>query len=345
MVSLNEHRCPQAGKPVVVEPSFEVIASTAANKLRAKRGCKSVRLFVATKLGSEWVGSELQRTDDAASAVCEGAFICLSSGEDFFGSPPPPPPSADDVPPAGDASSEAAPPPSPPADKAWLACSYAPERCGTERETLVKYVGPKYAKNAKKYGPEPPSPPAAAPTGTSAPGADEIIVAARDGFVFFWLANHPFSNWHASALTLDGVRYSCVEQAYMAAKAARFGDDATRAQILRAATPKQQKALGRAVRGFKPGPWRIVARREMFRAVLAKVRGSCAEVVQRHEQHRERMRPPPRPPATARSPAARCEYEWIRCPRASTHCLVRTGCHNGRIRFGSLSRALASTHH
>ena len=51
-------------------------------------------------------------------------------------------------------------------------------------------------------------------------------------------------------MRLDDVVYRSSEQAYMAAKARHFGDEATLALILRAKTAKRQKALGRAVRGY-----------------------------------------------------------------------------------------------
>uniref|UniRef100_A0A7S3Z9B3 NADAR domain-containing protein n=1 Tax=Lotharella globosa TaxID=91324 RepID=A0A7S3Z9B3_9EUKA len=66
----------------------------------------------------------------------------------------------------------------------------------------------------------------------------------------------PFSQWHISSFRVDGVTYNCCEQYMMAEKARLFKDDDMHELILRATAPRQQKALGRGVRGFKEHTWK-----------------------------------------------------------------------------------------
>lgn len=84
-------------------------------------------------------------------------------------------------------------------------------------------------------------------------------------FLFFWdhaaprgapgLRQH-LSQWSATTpFALDGVAYATAEHFLMAAKAALFGDEATRQLILHAATPGEAKALGREVQGFDEAVW------------------------------------------------------------------------------------------
>ncbi len=75
----------------------------------------------------------------------------------------------------------------------------------------------------------------------------------RDGYALFW-GQWP-SNWQVSFMTVDGVQYNCVEQYMMAEKAKFFGDEGTRSRILASGEPKEQKALGRLVKGFDEATW------------------------------------------------------------------------------------------
>jgi len=77
-------------------------------------------------------------------------------------------------------------------------------------------------------------------------------------FTFFWAG--PFSQWHRSPFTLDGQVYVTAEQYMMAEKARLFGDEETLERILATSNAREQKALGRRVRGFETGAWNAVAR-------------------------------------------------------------------------------------
>ena len=66
---------------------------------------------------------------------------------------------------------------------------------------------------------------------------------------------HVLSQWFEVPFEMDAVRYASAEHAMMAGKARLFGDDATLAKILVAATPGEAKALGREVRGYVDTTW------------------------------------------------------------------------------------------
>ena len=87
-------------------------------------------------------------------------------------------------------------------------------------------------------------------------------------FTFFW--SGPFSQWHRSPFTLDGQIYVTAEQYMMAEKARLFSDSEALQRILATSEPRQQKALGRRVRGFEADRWQAVARNIVFRGNRAK---------------------------------------------------------------------------
>lgn len=92
----------------------------------------------------------------------------------------------------------------------------------------------------------------------------------RDGFALFW-GQWP-SNWEASPMNIDGVRYNCVEQYMMAEKARVFGDEAVRAKILASPHPKAQKEFGRKVRGYVDETWAAVRYAVVLRGTVEKYR-------------------------------------------------------------------------
>lgn len=91
--------------------------------------------------------------------------------------------------------------------------------------------------------------------------------AAPDLFLFY---TGPFSQWHRSPFVVGGVAFNCTEQFMMYNKALLFGDNETAAQILMAATPRQQKSLGRRVQGFNDRTWNLFKEGVVFTANLAK---------------------------------------------------------------------------
>ena len=87
-------------------------------------------------------------------------------------------------------------------------------------------------------------------------------------FTFFW--SGPFSQWHRSPFTLDGQIYVTAEQHMMAEKARLFGDEEILHRILATREPREQKALGRRVRGFDIERWEMSARDIVYRGNRAK---------------------------------------------------------------------------
>jgi ribA/ribD-fused uncharacterized protein len=82
-------------------------------------------------------------------------------------------------------------------------------------------------------------------------------------YVFFWghqrsrhgVSASCFSQWFEAEFVVDGQRYATAEHFMMAEKAALFGDQDIRAQVLTAPTPNAAKALGRNMRGFNEHDW------------------------------------------------------------------------------------------
>jgi ribA/ribD-fused uncharacterized protein len=90
-----------------------------------------------------------------------------------------------------------------------------------------------------------------------------IAASASPSFLFFWLPTHDrsapdkgcLSQWHEVLFTVEGRRYPTAEHFMMAHKAALFGNEAVRTQILRAPTLNQVKKLGRQVANFDEATW------------------------------------------------------------------------------------------
>lgn len=82
-------------------------------------------------------------------------------------------------------------------------------------------------------------------------------------FVFFWghrrsktgVTTSCFSQWYEAPFVVDGERYATAEHFMMAHKAALFGDESNRVQVLAAHDPGAAKALGRKVQGFDEAIW------------------------------------------------------------------------------------------
>lgn len=89
-----------------------------------------------------------------------------------------------------------------------------------------------------------------------------------ESFHFFW--SGPFSQWHPSPFTIDGVAYNCAEQYMMAEKARMFGDEVRESLIMANGSPDVQKRLGREVIGFDDARWKKDARAIVKRGNIAK---------------------------------------------------------------------------
>lgn len=96
--------------------------------------------------------------------------------------------------------------------------------------------------------------------------SEEVVL--KDNFVLFW-GGYP-SNWYPSTFTVDGVRYNCMEQYMMAEKARLFGARLTLKQIMRTASPKVQKQLGRSIPNYDDSRWAKVRFDVVLKGTLEK---------------------------------------------------------------------------
>ncbi|KMQ81065.1 hypothetical protein BPMI_03207 [Candidatus Burkholderia pumila] len=79
-------------------------------------------------------------------------------------------------------------------------------------------------------------------------------------FTLFFGEEDAFSNWRLCRFEIHGVRFMSVEQMMMYSKAKLFVDDSIAQAVLATHLPKEQKALGRKVKGFDLEVWK--AKRE-----------------------------------------------------------------------------------
>jgi ribA/ribD-fused uncharacterized protein len=74
-----------------------------------------------------------------------------------------------------------------------------------------------------------------------------------EAFTFFWKSR--LSQWQHAPFVIGGIRFTHAEQFMMYAKALLFGDRDAANRILKAATPREQQAIGRTVQGFDEAVW------------------------------------------------------------------------------------------
>ncbi len=89
-----------------------------------------------------------------------------------------------------------------------------------------------------------------------------------DNYVFFW--GGVFSQWFPSNFIIDGVEYTSCEQYMMAKKAILFKDYISLDKIMNTKIPKEQKALGRAIKNFDKDKWEAVCREIVYEGNYAK---------------------------------------------------------------------------
>ena len=89
-----------------------------------------------------------------------------------------------------------------------------------------------------------------------------------DKGVYFW--SGIYSQWNKSDFTVDGQKFTTAEQYMMYKKALLFEDEEVANAIMRTNNPREQKALGRKVRGFDTDVWNSVCREYVYEANYAK---------------------------------------------------------------------------
>ncbi len=89
-----------------------------------------------------------------------------------------------------------------------------------------------------------------------------------EAFTFFWKS--PLSQWQRSPFVVGGVAFTHAEQFMMYAKALLFTDRDAAESILRATTPREHQAIGRAVRGFDGAVWALFREGIVYQANYAR---------------------------------------------------------------------------
>jgi len=89
-----------------------------------------------------------------------------------------------------------------------------------------------------------------------------------DKYVLFY--TEVFSQWHPSNFEVGGKKFCTAEQFMMYFKALTFGDQEIADKILATNSPREQKKLGRAVKGFDAVKWNAIAKEVVFKGNRAK---------------------------------------------------------------------------
>jgi hypothetical protein len=89
-------------------------------------------------------------------------------------------------------------------------------------------------------------------------------------YTFFWLAPSPFSQWHRSSFTIDGITFKTAEHYMMWKKAMLFGDAFKAEEVLKTDHPKDAKQKGREVSGFIAEEWEANCKRFVYDGNYAK---------------------------------------------------------------------------
>ncbi|SNT19658.1 hypothetical protein SAMN06265795_116119 [Noviherbaspirillum humi] len=92
----------------------------------------------------------------------------------------------------------------------------------------------------------------------------------QPNLTFFSKNTSPFSQFFKTSFMVEGQVFNTTEQYMMFSKAKLFGDMETAEQILTTDAPKEQKALGRKVKGFDKTVWDAECRNVVFRGNYAK---------------------------------------------------------------------------
>lgn len=89
-----------------------------------------------------------------------------------------------------------------------------------------------------------------------------------DKYVFFW--GGVCSQWYPSQFEINEQKFNCAEQYMMYKKAMLFEDTDVANAIMATFNPREQKALGRKVRGFDKDVWEVECKEYVYEANYAK---------------------------------------------------------------------------
>ena len=106
------------------------------------------------------------------------------------------------------------------------------------------------------------------------PVREQLMVSGRlVDAVFFHKPEEPegwLSNWYPSEITVDGVRFSSVEQYIMYKKCRVFGDSESAEAVLATEDTRLQQTIGRNAKGYISGVWAGMRQAVLLRGLLAK---------------------------------------------------------------------------
>ena len=89
-----------------------------------------------------------------------------------------------------------------------------------------------------------------------------------DKYVFFW--GGVCSQWYPSQFEINEQKFNCAEQYMMYKKALLFEDEDVANAIMATFNTREQKALGRKVRGFDKDVWEVECKEYVYEANYAK---------------------------------------------------------------------------
>lgn len=81
----------------------------------------------------------------------------------------------------------------------------------------------------------------------------------HESYFYFWETKHPFSQWHRCSFEVGDIKFNSAEQYMMFEKAKLFGDFEKANEILKSKNVREQKMLGRQVKGFNENIWKLNA--------------------------------------------------------------------------------------
>lgn len=105
-----------------------------------------------------------------------------------------------------------------------------------------------------------------------------IYTPSRHGITAFYTMNSPLSNHYRNSdpkseqFNINGQKYNCMEQFFMASKASEFGDAESVMNIMKECDPVKMKGIGRKIQGYDDQHWMKVCEERLMVGLLEKFR-------------------------------------------------------------------------
>ena len=101
-------------------------------------------------------------------------------------------------------------------------------------------------------------------------GPDKVAIRHEGNTMLFYRSDAYMSNFHKSEMSMQGVKYNCVEQFFTAEKARKFNDMAAVNKIMKAENPSEMKYHGKNIKSFNQKQWDEIAATAMITGLRAK---------------------------------------------------------------------------